>query len=97
MSRIAGPPASPVEGASIGQFLTRVLVRSPENSDITAFVTQASLQKDLLTVILDIDAFRSVEYGSSDERIMQTFMELRNFKNQLFFDSITPRTIELYK
>ena len=52
---LAVPPASPVEGASIGQFLTRVLVRSPDNSDITAFVTQASFQKDLLTVVLDIE------------------------------------------
>jgi uncharacterized protein (TIGR04255 family) len=81
------------------QFLTRVTIRDPK-SDIMAHIIQAlekSSKRDYVTVILDIDVFKQKESGFEELEIWQTFKQLRDLKNRIFFDSITETTARLFE
>ncbi len=47
-------------------------------------------------VILDIDAFRSIDLKPGDDSLWQTLESLRALKNRCFFGTITEKTAELY-
>ena len=49
------------------------------------------------TVILDIDVFAEVNLTSEDAKIDEIFAILRKVKNEVFFNSITERTKELFR
>jgi len=50
-----------------------------------------------LSLIFDIDVFRQVEYNKNMNEIWNDFDKLRNFKNDIFFNSITDKTKELFR
>jgi len=52
---------------------------------------------DLVTILLDIDVFRTAELPVDDEEIWKVMEQLREEKNQVFEASITPRARELFK
>lgn len=92
------PAALPQELAG---FFSRVIIVN-RNVDALAVVTQAlEPQADQkVPVILDIDAYREIpaaEWGANDPRIWETLDQLREFKNQIFFESITEKTAELFE
>jgi len=79
----------------VNSFLTRVTIHNPEVG-VSAHVTQA-LQpiSDAhgLTVILDIDAYKEADWLPRDPAIEDTFIQLRRFKNLIFFNSLTDQTL----
>jgi uncharacterized protein (TIGR04255 family) len=90
------PKSAPQE---LHQFLTRVTLRDP-GSDVMAHIIQAlerSPKRDCVTIILDIDVFKQKESGFAELEIWQTFKQLRDLKNRLFFDSITEETARLFE
>jgi uncharacterized protein (TIGR04255 family) len=82
---------------SLGGFFSRIIVPDAKG-ECTAIITQQFQPSEKLSeiaVILDIDAFREKVFA--DEREMwETFEALKNFKNLIFFDSITEKCAKLF-
>jgi uncharacterized protein (TIGR04255 family) len=82
----------------VSSFLTRVVIQNPE-IDAAAIITQAFEQiidPKFIPIILDIDTFKQKD-RIDEEEAWQDLEELRQFKNEIFFSSITERTKELFK
>lgn len=80
-------------------FLTRIVVQEP-SLGCTAIVTQALeavSESEATPVILDIDVFKEEEFDPNGESPWAYLQKLRGFKNRIFFESITPELLELYK
>jgi uncharacterized protein (TIGR04255 family) len=95
---LVAPPLVP-EGLpqEVGTFLTRIAIHKDEVT--VALITQAmqSIKKDSVTIILDIDAFKQIQYDVLSDDVWDALEELHEFKNQVFFSSITQKTLELYE
>lgn len=83
----------------IASFFYRVTVPHKDKK-IRANITQ-SLEpmvelKHKVPIILDIDVYKSTPDGFLDEDILAILEKLRNFKNDIFFTSITPKLLEIY-
>ncbi len=92
------PPSLPQE---LGGFFSRIIVIHRE-IDAAAFVTQAleSLLDNKAQLILDIDVFKETAGGdwkASDVSTWDKLEEMRNFKNRIFFESITEKTAGLFE
>jgi uncharacterized protein (TIGR04255 family) len=92
------PPTLPQE---LGGFFSRVIVINRE-IDAAAFVTQAleSSLENKLQVILDIDVFKEPKdslWSANDSRTWDTLEKMRDFKNRIFFESITEKTAGLFE
>lgn len=94
------PPEIP-EGLpqSLISFFYRVVVPHPDKR-ITAIISQAFEAqvefKDKLPIILDIDVFKITTDGFIEEDVVAILEKLRDFKNQIFFSSITRKLLETY-
>jgi uncharacterized protein (TIGR04255 family) len=97
---LTAPPVIP-ENLPQGliSFLTRNVIRVP-SWDFTAIISQ-SLEpvgaSSVAPVLLDIDISRQVQYNVSTKEIWETIDQMHEFKNKIFFESITEKTVELYK
>ena len=94
------PPVPKTLGATIARFTTRVTIQA-SNGRLEAHVSQAIEPKpdrDGATLILDIDAYRQAELLLEEDdveaRIEETFAELHEFKNEIFFASLSETMIE---
>lgn len=70
------------------------------NLEATAIITQtmkSPTPTGKLPVILDIDTFKLQAYSENKQQMWNEFENLRNFKNDIFFDSLTDKTKELFK
>lgn len=94
------PPEVP-EGLpqSVISFFYRVVIPHSDRR-ITAVISQAFEAqvefKDKLPIILDIDVFKITTDGFLEDDIVTILEKLRNFKNQIFFSSITKKLLETY-
>jgi uncharacterized protein (TIGR04255 family) len=80
----------------VGGFFSRLVVPD-EKAECTAIITQRFQPSPSETaVILDIDVFREKVFADEQEA-WATLDYLREFKNLIFFDSITEETVRLYK
>ena len=82
----------------ISSFLVRVVV--PEESIKSfAIITQSfkSVERDKVPVILDIDVFKQMRFEVDKKEAWDFLEKLHEFKNKVFFKSITEKTKELYK
>lgn len=93
------PPVPKQLGAAIARFTTRVTIQAPSGR-LAAHILQAIEPKpdhEGVTLILDIDAFRQAELLLEEDdleaRIEETFGELREFKNEIFFASLSETVI----
>ena len=95
---LTAPPLVPDSlPQGVSQFLTRVVIH---DADTTANIIQAmksSPKADHVGVILDIDVFKLKETGFEESSIWPEFEKLRDFKNRIFFESITEKTARLYE
>ena len=84
----------------ISGFLSKVVVYDQE-MDVATNIVQA-LEKSIkpdkhITVVLDIDSFKTGDFNVSNDKIWETFANLHNKKNQMFFSSITDETARLFE
>jgi len=90
------PPELPQQ---MRHFLTRVVLYEPEQ-DISANVTQAlepAMPQDHIVILFDTDAFREIRVPVDSPEIEKTFQDLHRLKNRIFFKSLTPEALELFK
>jgi uncharacterized protein (TIGR04255 family) len=89
------PPKLPQELAHFFIQFT-ILNRNIEaNAIITLTMEEPTNNK--LPIIFDIDVFRDNIYMNNETKIWDDFESLRIFKNDIFFNSITKKTEELFK
>jgi uncharacterized protein (TIGR04255 family) len=82
---------------AIASFFSRVVIPD-EAIGAVAVVTQAleTITEDKVPIVLDIDTFREFQEPSGSNVVWQTLDQLREFKNRIFFESITERTADLF-
>ena len=83
----------------VSSYLTRLVIHEPE-IDASAIITQALEQivnPKILPLILDIDVFRQKSEGIKEDDAWSILEQLRHFKNEIFFKSITKKSEELFQ
>jgi len=89
------------EGSSKFQSIATYALRYTHVLDnaITVHFGQELLQGPIgiLPFIVDIDVIHSKPYGMGQINLQEKFEELRNIKNEYFFDNLTDKTLELLK
>jgi uncharacterized protein (TIGR04255 family) len=96
---LTAPPQVPEElPQGVSSFITRVVIHEP-TIGANAIITQAleQIATDVVPIILDIDVFKLQSEGIEEKEAWDTIEKLRNFKNQIFFKSITNKLKEMYK
>lgn len=95
---ILGLPELPGEWPqTVESFLYRVTLS--DESDSSAHVSHAlvdDVDEDRIGVIFDIDAFREGSFAIGEDEFWETFEELHDLKNRIFFGGITERTAEIH-
>lgn len=91
------PPNIP---QGVSELFFRVSLPDPETKGkIMASVT-GTFQGETdgkLHCILDIDAFEGISIDAKDEIIWDDFEKIRNYKNEIFFNSITQKAREMFR
>ena len=95
------PPKIPdnIQGIISG-FLSKVVVYDQEMDVATNIVLalEKSIKPDKhITVVLDIDSFKTGDFSVSNDKMWDIFANLHNIKNQIFFNSITDETARLFE
>ncbi len=87
--------AAPIVPSALPQglssFLTRVVMPEP-SIDAIAIVTQAfeqTVDPNFVPIVFDIDVFRQTPSGMNEDEAWKLIEKLRDFKNKIFFESIT--------
>lgn len=97
---LTDPPESPDRTKRpVRHYLKRIVVEDPE-SRLQAAVTQAiepSSGPDRRVVLLDIDAFSPGEYPPTGTELETVLNKLHNFKNEIFFGSLTEATVGMFE
>jgi uncharacterized protein (TIGR04255 family) len=77
------------------------LVMPYRNKDVIAVVTQtidySTPVQGILPFIFDIDVFKVVELNPNSDEVWGILDNLRNIKNEIFFESITEKTRGLFE
>jgi uncharacterized protein (TIGR04255 family) len=97
---LTAPPVVPQNLPQvIRTFLSRVVIDAP-SLGASAVITQAlddtSAHPNVVPIILDIDVFKEGQLAIDGNEAWDILNKLRDFKNEIFFGSITEKTVELY-
>ena len=97
---LTAPPAIPPGLPNrLLSFLSQNLVQD-EETGIVANVIQTIEAPDAggkRAIILDSDVFLERKFEPADKQLLENFDTLRRLKNLIFFNSLTPETIDRYK
>jgi uncharacterized protein (TIGR04255 family) len=96
---LEAPPTIPAGlNQELGSFLTRVDIHDP-TIEARGFLTQAleGVHDDYAPIVLDIDVFVTKEFDPREDNLWQCLEQLRDFKNTVFFESITDKAVELFQ
>lgn len=94
------PEIAPDIPNTLSGFFTRLVISNPEiqaNAVITETMEKIDEKARILPFIFDIDVSRDFIFEPQSEEIWRTFNELRQFKNQVFLNSMTDKTKEFFK
>lgn len=92
------PEIAPNLPQGLSSFFMQLVIPNPDieaNAKITQ--TMENPTGNRLPLILDIDVFRETNYTDNKAEMWDEFKKLRSFKNEIFFNSITNKTRELFK
>ncbi len=93
------PTLAPNVSSEVSEFFMRVVMPQP-NSDVFAIVTIATAPSNnerVLPVIFDIDVYVDGSFNTQSEKMWHKVGTLRNVRNNIFFNSITEATKELFR
>lgn len=93
------PPEIPVSlPQGISSFITRVVMHDP-SIDVECILTQAmeGIDNNHAPIVLDIDAFSNKSFEIDSNEYWDYLDKLRDFKNKVFFESITEKTAGLFQ
>jgi len=96
---LTAPPRVPdALPQGVSSFLTRVAINEPRKG-FTGIIIQALegvVDPGTISILLDIDASKEAEFDGDGVDAWRTLEELRNFKNDIFFQSVTDKTLSLF-
>lgn len=94
------PEIAPNVPQGLSSYFMRLTIPDPESNN-TAIVTEVmepvAQGKTVLPIILDIDVFKEKILEPASPEIWSMLEGLRDFKNKIFFNSVTSKTKELFK
>lgn len=81
------------------EFFFRAVIPNPDDPKMKAAVnsTFEDLENEALPYIFDIDAFTPVDLDPADKVVWSTLESLRDYKNLIFFMSMSERAKELFR
>lgn len=96
---LTNPEVAPKLSQSLSHFFMQIVMpyQEIEASAIITETMEPPIENQRLPLILDIDVFKERVYVDDKEEIWNDFEKLRIFKNDIFFNSITDKTKELFK
>ncbi len=94
----APPTIPPGLSQELSSFLTRIEIRHPE-IEAQGYLTQAleGVHNNHAPIVLDIDVFVAKQFDPREDAFWQCLEQLREFKNTVFFESITEKTVGLFQ
>jgi uncharacterized protein (TIGR04255 family) len=95
---LVAPPELPEElPQAIMSYLSRIVTSDPE-IDAMGVITQSfeGAKENIAPVVLDIDTFINKQFDMDAEDYWQCLESLREYKNRIFFESITETAAELF-
>jgi len=92
------PEIAPKVPQGLAGFFMRLVIPDEKSKSI-AIVTQTMEDPNerVLPLIFDIDAFQEAPLDVHGKEMWEALEQLREYKNEIFFNSITDRTRELFK
>ena len=95
----AGPKVPQELPQLLQHFFTRIEIPFPDRGAAAIIMQTPSRKEDPVNsaIILDIDVFAEVSLQPEDAKIYEVFSILRETKNEVFFNSITEKTKELFR
>ncbi|HET7231057.1 MAG TPA: TIGR04255 family protein [Longimicrobium sp.] len=95
---LLGPAISPTLPGNVQEFLTRVVLHDIPD-DLTAAVTVVvePIGAEDKSVLLDVDAFSEMHAPADSPTVEETLQVLHDFKNRIFFNSLTDAAIRRYE
>lgn len=94
------PEIAPAIPQGLAGFFMQLVIPNPEikaSAVITETIQAKSDNVGVLPLIFDIDISRNVVLDTTSQEIWQVLEQLRNFKNQIFINSLTAKAKELFK
>jgi uncharacterized protein (TIGR04255 family) len=95
----AAPRIPPPLPQYLENFFTRLVVPFPDRGAIAIITETPSGKPDPVNtaIILDIIVSKEVTLGPGDEKVYEILHILREIKNEIFFSSVTEKTMELFR
>ena len=81
---------------SMTSFLTRIVI-GDSSIGASANIIQAMESVSDGNVILDIDVYKQADFDVEGEDAWEMLDKLHNFKNSIFFESVSEKMLELYR
>jgi uncharacterized protein (TIGR04255 family) len=96
---LTNPQIAPKLPQALKHYFFRLEIPNPEINSIAIINQTIDKQKNpnKLPLIFDIDVIIESEYNIDEDRIWEDFNKLRNYKNQIFFNSTTEKAKELFR
>jgi uncharacterized protein (TIGR04255 family) len=94
------PEIAPGLPQGMAHFFFRVLIVDQATgalAAITETVDMSGATETQIPVILDIDAYREGQFSTSTEKFWPMFDELHDFKNRIFFKTLTEKAKAAYR
>lgn len=92
------PEIAPNLPQGLSTFFMRLVIPDEKSKSI-AIVTETiePARENMLPLIFDIDVFREATFEPPGQQIWEEMEELRQLKNEIFFNSLTEKAKELFK
>jgi len=96
---ITAPEVAPELPQTISGFLIQIIIPNNEIESYAKVIMamEKPTENKRLPIVFDIDVFKESGYVDNKEDIWDDFEKLREFKNEIFFNTITDKTKELFK
>jgi uncharacterized protein (TIGR04255 family) len=93
------PEIAPLLPQALAHFFMQLTIPNPEieATAVIIEVIEQATEQQTLPVIFDVDVFKIVNYADNYDDLWKEFEKLRNFKNEIFFNSMTDKAKELFK
>lgn len=81
----------------VNSYFNRVMIYEPTigANAIIANSMEPVSKPDFVPIVFDIDVFKIKTEGFDEEEVWETFDKIRDFKNKIFYNSITKKLLEM--
>ena len=93
------PEIAPTLPQALAHYFMQLVIPNPEieATAVIIEVMEQATEQQTLPIIFDVDVFKIVNYTDNYDDLWKEFDQLRIFKNEIFFNSMTDKAKELFK